>query len=571
MRYTSEPQCFVGKSLFHSIFLISLLGFILLIESCTGYGSNDTLLQIGDYKVTVADYEYMRNENNERYKLTDADLKKKIIDEGYINAYALENKYDTIASLKTRLDYAIRFYAAVQDGYMWNKKYKQALVVSETQLREAYEKQKLEYNIEFILFPDKGLLDKYCSSHSAGLSSSDFNSIKSRIGSKSGVYSSSTYQRYPFNLPGLDYDKLIQCKKGDVWGPVQTPEGYFIYRMVESRNTFKVPYNTLKPNLQKILEHKLAQKYDNERKKEVLQKAKPVMSDETINYMLSVCDMKARKWNYVDRSKVLMNYSLDGKTKAFTIADFIGFVENEPLFFGSLTQLSGIKGMLESNILDIYLYSEALKIGMLNDPEFLTFKRNRQFKIYTQHYKETNVIPKVVVTEAESRKFYNQNIDKFKTFGSCEVLIYKFKDSQTAGNSMPPIAVRYTQKPVPQEIQDRAKSIKIPEPTPATLKISDKTLSANIKSAIIRLMPTQVSMPIQMNNGYWVIYLKSKSDLIIIPYEEVKSEIAAKLPEILSNQILEQQISKLKLSYKIKTDKIDDYLTEKGKAVIKQK
>ena len=78
-------------------------------------------------------------------------------------------------------------------------------------------------------------------------------------------------------------------------------------------------------------------------------------------------------------------------------------------------------------------------------------------------------------------------------------------------------------------------------------------------------------MPIQVNNEYWVIYLKSKSDLIIIPYEEVKSEMTAKLPEILSNQILEQQISKLKLSYKVKTDKIDEYLAEKGKAAIKQK
>jgi len=570
MKYKLESQHSGRKSLFNSIFLIFLLGFILLIESCTGYRSNDTLLQIGDYKVTVADYEYMRNENNERYKLTDADLRKKIIDDGYINAFALDNRYDTIASLKTRLDYAIRFYAAVQDGYMWNKKYKPALVVSETQLRDAYEKQKLEYNIEFILFPDKELLDKYCSSHSS-IQSSEFNSIKSKIDSKAGIYSSSSFQRFPFNLPGIEYNKVVQSRKGDVWGPVQTPEGYFIYRLLEIRNSIEVPYNTMKPNLQKILEHKLAQKYDNERKKEVQQKAKPVMFDETINYMLSVCDMKARKWNKVDKSRVLLNYSLDGKIKVFTIADFIGFVENEPLFFGSLTQLSGIKGMLESNVLDIYLYNDALKIGMLNDPEFLSFKRNRQFKIYTQHFKETNVTPKVVVTEAESRKFYNQNIDKFKTSESYEVLIYKFKDSQTAGSSMLPIAVRYAQKPVPQQIQDRAKSIKIPEPTPSTLKISDKILSVNIKSAIMRLMPTQVSMPIQVNNEYWVIYLKSKSDLIIIPYEEVKSEMTAKLPEILSNQILEQQISKLKLSYKVKTDKIDEYLAEKGKAAIKQK
>jgi hypothetical protein len=541
---------------------IFTLLFLSLI-SCTGYKSNDTLLQIGDYKLTVADYEYMRTENDKRAKLTDTDLEKKIIDDGYLCAYALDNKYDTIAFLKKKMDYAIRFYAAAQDGYLWNKKYESKLDISESQVQDAYEKQKQEYNIEFINFSNKELLDKYLSSHLTIQSSSDFSSIKSKIDSKSGIYSNSTYQRYPFNLPGLDYNKVAQSKQGDAWGPVQTPEGYFIYRLVNVRNTFIVPYNNIKPALQKLLEHQLAQKYNNERHKEILQKAKPEMFDEVINYMLSSCNIKARKWNKVDKSKVLMNYSIDGEIKTFTIADFIEFVENEPIFFGSLSQLSGIKGMLESNIFDIYLYNEALKIDMLKDPEFVTYKKNRQFKMYAQYYKETKVRPKVVVTYAESSKFYNQNKEKFKASGSYEVLIYKFKDAQTANNCMLPIGVRYAQKTVPQEIQDRAKSIKIPEPTPSTFNFNDKACPVNVKSSLARLMPGQVSMPIQVNNEYWIMYLKSKGDLILLPYEDVKNEIAAMLPESLINQILEQQINKLKLNYKIKTDKIDKYIAAK--------
>jgi len=552
------------KHLFKTpIIPLLFVGLVLSMVSCSGYKSNDTLLQIGDYKLTVVDYEYMRTENDKRAKLSDADLEKKIIDEGYVCAYALDAKYDTIPFLKKKLDYAIRYYSASQDGYMWNKKYKSRVVTSESQLQDAYEKQKQEYNIEFINFPNKELLDKYFSSNLTIQSSSDFISIKSKIDSKSGIYSNSIYQRYPFNLPGLDYNKVAQSKQGDAWGPVQTPEGYFIYCLVNVRNTFKVPYNNIKPNLQKLLEHQLAQKYNNELHKEILQKTKPEMFDDVINYMLTACDMKARKWKNVDKSRVLMNYSIDGEIKTFTIADFIEFVENEPLFFGSLSQLSGIKGMLESNIFDIYLYNEALKIDMLKDPEFGTFKKNRQFKIYTQYYKETKVKPMVVVTDSESRKFYNQNKEKFKASGSYEVLIYKFKDIQTANNCMLPIGVRYAQKTVPQEIQDRAKSIKIPEPTPSTFNINDKTCPVNVKSSLARLKPGQVSMPIQVNNEYWIIYIKSKGDLILLPYEDVKTEIAAMLPETLINQILEQQINKLKLYYKIKTNKIDKYLASK--------
>lgn len=84
-----------------------VIGLLLSLVSCSGYKSNDTLLQIGDYKLTVADYEYMRNENDKRAKLTDADLEKKIINDGYLCAYALDNNYDTIVSLKKKLDYDI--------------------------------------------------------------------------------------------------------------------------------------------------------------------------------------------------------------------------------------------------------------------------------------------------------------------------------------------------------------------------------------------------------------------------------------------------------------------------------
>jgi len=542
-----------------------VIGFLLSLISCSGYKSNDTLLQIGDYKLTVADYEYMRTENDKRSRLPDADLEKKIINDGYVCAFALDNKYDTIALIKKKLEYANRFYAAVIDGYIWNKKYKPLLTVSEAESKNAYAKKQTEYNLELIYFPDKELLAKYLPSTGQVKSTSDFDALNSNVKSEPKIRFSSRYQQYPFSPFGINNEKVIQSKPGDVWGPVEIENGYVIVHIVDSRKANNPPYSFLKDRIERELTQQLTQKYVLESQRDILKKTNPVMYDKAINFMLSACDIQAHTWNGVDKSTLLMTYHLNGKTHSFTIADFIGFIENEPLYFGSLTDVTGIKNLLKNNIIDIYLYDEAVKMNMLTDPEFLAFKKNRQFKLFTQYYKLKNIKPKVVVTEAETRKYYAENIDKFKMQGTANVLIYKFKDNETAMKSAMAIMARNSTKPIPDQVRERVKSITLPEPTKTSLKLTDPTCPPNVKAELIRLTPGRISMPVPVNGEYWLLYLNSKSDLITLPYQEVEKDIKQQMPEMLGNKLLETRVTAFQSTYQLKINILNEYLLYKEK------
>ncbi len=121
--------------------LVGLAGFM---AGCNPLRTDDILLQIGSFKLTPADYKYIRN--SAPYKaLTNEQLQDKLIEEGRILAYALAHKYDTISLLNRQLDYAMRYYASSVDGYVWNKSVKPKLQVSADEVRNEYIRRSNEY------------------------------------------------------------------------------------------------------------------------------------------------------------------------------------------------------------------------------------------------------------------------------------------------------------------------------------------------------------------------------------------------------------------------------------------
>ena len=93
---------------------------------CNRPGTDDRLLKIGAWQLTIADYEFVSN--SAQYKtLTPEQLQDRLVEDGRILAYALEHHYDTMGMLQLQLDYAMRYYASSVNGYVWNKKVKPLL------------------------------------------------------------------------------------------------------------------------------------------------------------------------------------------------------------------------------------------------------------------------------------------------------------------------------------------------------------------------------------------------------------------------------------------------------------
>jgi len=166
--------------------------------------------------------------------------------------------------------------------------------------------------------------------------------------------------------------------------------------------------------------------------------------------------------------------------------------------------------------------------------------------------------------------------------GTANVLIYKFKDNETAMKSAMAIMAQNSKKSAGSAGADlqsvthniiatgrrpapARESITLPTPTKTSLKLTDPSCPPSVKAELMQLNPGRLSMPVLVNGEYWLLYLNSKSDLITLPYLEVEKGVKQQLPELLGDKLLETQIAALKSTYQLKINLLNEYLLYKEK------
>ena len=255
--------------------LIIITGFLV---GCQHLHSDDVLLKIGSYTLSMADYTLVRN--SAQYKqLDDEQLQDRLVEEGRILAYALEHRFDTIALLKKQLLYAMRYYASSVDGYVWNKKVKPLLQAASDEGRNA-----------------------------------------------------------------------------------PAPE-----------------------------------KYIREGQLRVLEATKPLLHETAIAHMAAMVVERERKWPGIDPGLLLMEYEFDGAHRCYTAADFMEFVQCQPVFMGSLANVTDIKNMLHSWLIGICLYAEGQQLGMEKDPVYGQVRQRYRYGIFINHFKQQHIYPRIII------------------------------------------------------------------------------------------------------------------------------------------------------------------------------
>jgi hypothetical protein len=540
-----------------------LLILILLyfFTGCGKFNGDDILLNIGEYKLSVTEFENMRNGFKYKTLKSQDELEAKILSEGYINAYAIANRFDTIAALRKKLDYAVRFYASTVDGYVWNKKVKPLLDITEADIKNAYSKRTSEYEMELIRIPDGDLLNKYFPNNFQVKSTANFDAIKSKIISESNIQLLKRTQKYPFYPMGIDINRLLKAKAGDAWGPFESMDGYFVVCIKDVRKANLSSFETGQKQLKDALYRHFYNKYIWENQKDILQKTSPVMNEANIKEVISQFDIKNRKWNGTDKKKVLMEYKFQGKSHLYTIDNFLEFLNNEPIIIGSLSDVNSINKMLKNNLMDIYLYAEALKMNMLKDKEYLLFRKNREYIIFEQYFREKYIDPEISVDEDEIKNYYLQNTDSFKGFKSAIVEIYKFTDNQTVSDGMIAIMNKHKKAPQGTSLPRLKNNIELPVAISTSIDFYSNTFSTNITNEIAHLKPGQISTPIKVGGEYWVIFVAGKSNQITLPYDVVKNKIKDLLSYIKKEQSFNRQLDIIKSKYMLKTNRIKQYLS----------
>ncbi|MBE9601643.1 hypothetical protein [Pedobacter sp. MC2016-24] len=375
--------------------------FVSTIFSCKTGDREKVVLQLGRYKLTTAQLKVKIMSN--KYKLlSNHELENKLIEEGRILAFAIEHRYDTIGKLNLLLNYASRAYVSREDGFVWNKKVKPLLQLTEKAIIDGYHKRAQVYTFEIIRLSDPSTAKKY------QILKHDFDLLRKNaiVDKYATVFTMKL--RYPF-YPLCKYVKISDSlKAGDVVGSGETENGY-IYSHVQSVKPFiQKAYQDEKADVRKELLFALTQKYILENQKQLFYKAKPMFYDRAIVALVSGFDVANKSWPSINPKLKLMEYTVSGKRLAYLASDFKEFVDNEPVFMGSLTNPSDVKKMLQSVIITQYLFALAKQLNVETDEDYLRFRKAYQENIFIEHFRRSHVFPNTVTPESKHLSLQNE-------------------------------------------------------------------------------------------------------------------------------------------------------------------
>ena len=523
------------------------------VTSCKLNSKEDTVLQIGKYKLTATELE-SKKKNNKYKSFTNQALEEKLIEEGRILAFAIDHKYDTIVSLNKLLKYASRSYATKMNGFVWNKQVKPKLEITENDIKNAYLKRSRICTLQVVRFPDKTVLDKYYTS------AKDFSQLRQKV-TDPNVNFFATPTRFPYYPLSSFGNTLDSAKAGDILGPFETEEGFFIVRVAATGIVKQNPYEQEKTSIKQELLSALTEKYIWQKRKEIFSKANPQVYTAAINELTSKFNAANKTWPGVDPDLLLMTYDLHGKKVSYRFTDFEEFVQNEPVFYGALNKSDDVKKMLQSFVLDQYVYAEAQQMGIDNDKEYFEFRKEYQEKIFIGQYKKQFVYPKLSVQENELKEYYQNNGGKFKAFETANVSIYKFKDNKQASQARM-LLIRQLNNSA--SVVSNARS-PLPKVIPVEIKLNDKDTNPKVTEALLNLNPNQVSIPLNINNEYWVIALHSKKGLATLPYNYIEGKLKQMVYSQKENQLSAVQSEKLKIKYPTETNTIKEHLQQTAK------
>ncbi|QDH81077.1 peptidyl-prolyl cis-trans isomerase [Echinicola soli] len=452
--------------------------------------------------------------------------------------------------MEKQLEYLERFYASTVDGYLWNKKVKPHLKVNEEALQKAYKRRELGYDIEMILIPTRETLLEYLDPKVEVNTIEGFNILKQEVDSDERIKTYTYTSHYPFNPIGIYLENVDQLNIGDVFGPLETLNGFLIVHIADSKRGPLRPYEQEKSIIEQDLLFGLKEKYIWESQQRIFKEANPIMNKQAIMEMAARFDPDVKKWPGVDPELVLMEYRFEGKKIPYTASDFIEFSHHQPVFRGLLSNPNDMKKMMGNFLIGIYLLHEAKGMGMEENEEYLHWIKYKKNGVFVHHFKQEKIFRELKVSEGELKEYYESIQEKFLCFGEAKIAVYKYSNFQQAMDS------RQLLQEQTQFHEKRTKE-NIGEIETIKIQMPNEQYSMSIIEAVSKQCPGELSMPVKAGESYWLVKLLSKSGTATIPFPVVRNQIQHNFLKEKESNMYDQQIAVLEEIYPISVNLLD--------------
>lgn len=221
----------------------------------------------------------------------------------------------------------------------------------------------------------------------------------------------------------------------------------------------------------------------------------------------------------------------EGSLSTFTIEEFVERY-NKRIFREFPDNLEIVGSMIEEWLLEDLNYTEALSLGIDQDPKFRQDRMNYIHKLVHSQYLQNVLTVEIKVTTEDIENYYQENGQQLLTFESCQLEIDLFKDKRKAIQARFQMSQPNIETPKPSNILFVGFSPKNDINTPAI-----------VREWALRLPVGQYSPPLDWENEYAIIRKVGQSGSYLPPLENLLEQIRAILIEEKS-EIAERELVK---------------------------
>lgn len=231
-----------------------------------------------------------------------------------------------------------------------------------------------------------------------------------------------------------------------------------------------------------------------------------------------------------------------------TTANYDREVKNLPEYLKSMAETpQGRKEMLDTMVIRELILQQAAKDGLDKGPEIEEKLQDMKKRLIVEAYLKKKVEADSQVSDAELKKFYEQNKDKFKTGEQLKASHILVKTEKEAKDILAQIKGGAS-------FEEMAKKNSVDS---SAAKGGDLgwfgkgTMVPAFEKAALGLKEGQVSDVVKSDFGFHIIKLTGKRPAGIRPYDEVKDQIKAAIMPSKQQEIFQKIKDELKKSAKI--------------------
>ncbi len=528
--------------------------------------SDNVVLKIGSAEVTQ--YEMDKNRPYDPEK-ANAMIKEKwvnqTIDNTYLLADALDQRYDTLSSINYTVEYAAKSMISRIDGYLWNNQILPTLNISDEVIKTAYKKRNTIYTIEFVVFPEENVLKAYNNGNSTVKNATEFADLIRNTEDNKNIFYYTKQMQWPLEAELMEYcDEILGMDINEV-SNFNINNRLFVLHMVKKENINQQPFENEKEILEFIVKDYTSYKIASSKQNEVRGKALPTIHREYLDTIYSVLNnTKYQQKDYdslLNMDSVIMNYIFKGEKRDYTIRQLVHYYKNCP-FLLVTNDSEYLYNLLNDIVLQEYLYYEADSIGLTkNDKKYVLDRRNFKNRVILSNYEENEFYNKAgKVSDEEALEHYNANVSSYKDGQKSKISLFTFRDKESCWRNLEYINTMIKNG----ETHNLCDSVLIIGLVKCDTSITidfDSTsfLSNSVKQSIFDMADLSLSQnPLENNGTHILVYKVEEYGERTKPFEEVKETIKQNIFTKKYNALKDEKLKQLKDKYTIALNKINE-------------